>query len=567
MPGTRASSKLKQTQLDFGGNDIVTPSTTRSTRLNNKSIPKTSPVTNPSTRTSLGIRPASSPVKPSNSGLFAGRRIRRNNTIYSDEDEDNESEVEEVIRSNKGKRKVIVLSDSEHEESIRGLHISDPMLLAEAESTGDDMPTSSPAKRRGISKVVELSSSSEDELPVKRRLRRKASLEVNEEESDSDVVVQNGKQKRRRELLNEESDESSSTPRSLKRNRARKDDDLDEIRAELDDLGSSSPLLSPVKPSKLSKQKKIIAKIRREKQRRQSGVNHILSEEDESEEDDGEYRDTYQRIYSEGNLDEYEQDDDFVVDDEEDGEDGLIGSPHALPFEYSSLASAPLSELFRHAIDWLIQNKINPGFKRHSDIYDTVWKRLNDEITGLAESKFKSSSWKRDFIVSLETRPDMTSGQVKAHELDTNCEACGRSNHPATFTMQLYGKPYDPDSLEDIEQDEDDDGEYDKRGREVPAVRQWFLGRTCYENAESAHILAHWKRSLNIEVVELLREEGALKPRAIVERAEQNVAQKGKWTRDLVDRWDEQGHIGMFWQTYKDFSDTARENKKGTFMY
>lgn len=564
MPGTRASNRLKQTQLDFNNTGANTPSTTRTPRSKQPEVPKTSPVTRGSARISLTTRARSSPIKPPNTSLFAARRNRRTTTVTSDEDdnEDDESEEEVVVRSARGKRQVVILSDSDDEESIRGLHISDPMLLGEAESTGDDMPTSSPAKRRGKApqkNMVELSSS-EEELPVKRRLRRKISLE-SKDESDGDDNGRLAQPKRRRKSLAQESDASDSPPRSLKRKRARKDDDLDEVRAELDDLRDSSPIATPVKPSQASKQKKIIEKIRRRKLRRQSGDNTISSDEDES--DDYSYTDevdksSFQRIYTEGNLDEYEED--FLASDEEDDEGGTIGSP-MLPFKFSRLATAPLEELFSYAVEWLIQNKVNPGFDRHSDLYDTVWKRLNDEMTGLAESKFKSASWSRDFVVSLEARPEMQADNVRAHELETNCEACGRTNHRATYRLHLMGAPYDPDSLEAIEQDEEAETEVDKRGRPVPADRIWYLGKTCFDNAESAHILAHWKRSLNLEVLDLLQQFGAFEPKAIVERHDQSVAKKGQWSKDLVNRWDDEGHIKLLWGTYRSFSETARENK------
>lgn len=85
--------------------------------------------------------------------------------------------------------------------------------------------------------------------------------------------------------------------------------------------------------------------------------------------------------------------DDFVVEDD----DAPLGVPSGLldiPLQFTAHAHKPLKDHFRHAVEWLVQSQINPGFpERHNDVYRLAWRRLGDEVSGLASSKFSSSAW------------------------------------------------------------------------------------------------------------------------------------------------------------------------------
>jgi hypothetical protein len=125
--------------------------------------------------------------------------------------------------------------------------------------------------------------------------------------------------------------------------------------------------------------------------------------------------------------------DSFVVDDG----DEPLGVPDevyaSMPLEFTSHAHKPLREHFRDAIEWCVQFKLNPGFEKSHSLYRIAWRRLDDEVRGLADSKFASSAWKMDFYMALRARPYYVSTELPKGDLlgSQRCDACGRSGHPA----------------------------------------------------------------------------------------------------------------------------------------
>lgn len=124
---------------------------------------------------------------------------------------------------------------------------------------------------------------------------------------------------------------------------------------------------------------------------------------------------------------------DFIVDDG----NAPIGNPDVeIPYQLTMAAHKSLKEQFDVVIEWLVNFKIDPGFpQREDEVYRMAWGKLDDEVRGLAQSKFASSAWKKDFYLALRARPLFTSvegggGGILFETQD--CAACGRSNHPAT---------------------------------------------------------------------------------------------------------------------------------------
>lgn len=182
---------------------------------------------------------------------------------------------------------------------------------------------------------------------------------------------------------------------------------------------------------------------------------------------------------------EDEFDDDFVIEDEDDP----LGVPvEELPFEFSHHVQKSNSELFKHVIEWMVHNKLNPSFDRDHSIFKRAFDKIGDEVQGQSSSKYKSSVWTRDFLLSLESRPE-----IEIRELHTDeklyhnlCGACNRSNHPASYELRFMGAIYDPKTFEPLhgdtsseEEEENEDGtERDAKGRLVPeAGRSFFVGR------------------------------------------------------------------------------------------
>jgi hypothetical protein len=71
----------------------------------------------------------------------------------------------------------------------------------------------------------------------------------------------------------------------------------------------------------------------------------------------------------------------------------------------------------------------------------------------------------------------------------TKCDACGRTNHPATFELQFSGKAYYKDTLDEVDNDHGDDEDEDdednsstvsvnSKGQEIPGTEvSWYVGR------------------------------------------------------------------------------------------
>lgn len=162
-----------------------------------------------------------------------------------------------------------------------------------------------------------------------------------------------------------------------------------------------------------------------------------------------------------------DSDDENFIDDDDD----TLGVPddalHLIPLEFTRASRKPLKDHFRDAVEWLVHRKINPGFDKDNEVYTTAWRRLSDEVTGLANSKFVSSVWKPDFYKALKARPYIEQTELGMGDLASefnNCQACGRSGHPATWSLSFKGKPYDSKTLDEVDSDSEDDEEDGDRG-------------------------------------------------------------------------------------------------------
>jgi hypothetical protein len=243
-------------------------------------------------------------------------------------------------------------------------------------------------------------------------------------------------------------------------------------------------------------------------------------------------------------------------------------SLNEMPIEFTRWASAKPKDLFRHAVDFLVQLRLNPAFPKRDDIYRVTWQKLDDQVQGLVGSKFSSSVWKREFYLALHARPNRVTAEMNAW--DENCEACGRSGHPATRRIRFFGAPYERWGLEDLEQkDEDEEAGVvrDGQGREVPAETKAFsLGKHCFQNATAAHTLEHWRRDLRDEVWKRLEGLGELAPAKILERDKLNGKKRREYANTVVDRMETAGMIKELYQVYKDTIEQARTTKVGSSL-
>jgi hypothetical protein len=267
---------------------------------------------------------------------------------------------------------------------------------------------------------------------------------------------------------------------------------------------------------------------------------------------------------------------DFVVDDDE----APLGVPHQLliPLELTQGGHRPLKDHFRDALEWLVQKRLNPGFNQNDPVYIQAFRKLEDEVTGLANSKFASSAWKPDFQRALRARPFLNSYELpkgSSFLLPQSCEACGRRGHPATWRLVFLGAPYHRNTLDVIEQDDDEDGDdddedddeddpeddldIDENGNPIPPeTKEWYVGAVCRSNADTAHTLMHWKHALKEWVQEALKAEGLLRPDKVVERDGMTPKEKRQLVDSVMEGWDNAGTVKQLWKEFKHTVDMAQ---------
>lgn len=281
---------------------------------------------------------------------------------------------------------------------------------------------------------------------------------------------------------------------------------------------------------------------------------------------------------------EDEEDEKFLDDDV----DALIGEPILQPDDFMPLvlqriASSKPKELFKHAIEWMVMKKIHPAFEANNQIYTTVFRKLDDEVKGLANSKFSSSAWTPDFTRAVRARPDLLSMDIsvgKSEVMEMHCEACNRRNHPASAELMFTGQPYNPETLDPIENNDSDtepdsdsdnmselsadseepkvypDGEkvaYNATGERLPPQSRHFaLGRTCRANAQVTHTLYHWRYHLYSWVKEYLERKDHLTAEMLVKRDKWSDKKREKAALKIVKTMEQEGEIRKLYHLYKE---------------
>lgn len=125
-----------------------------------------------------------------------------------------------------------------------------------------------------------------------------------------------------------------------------------------------------------------------------------------------------------------------------DEDDDTIGVPdealYQMPLEFTRASRKPLKAHFKDAVEWLVHRRINPGFERDDEVYRTAWTRLNDEVIGLANSKWVSSSWRPDFYRLLRARPYIEQAELGYGHLGTDVEKC---QAVSSFPIHIFPFP------------------------------------------------------------------------------------------------------------------------------
>ncbi|KAB5558177.1 hypothetical protein GE09DRAFT_1118174 [Coniochaeta sp. 2T2.1] len=490
----------------------------------------------------------------------------------------------------KGKMPVAVADESEVDSDDKPLatpiRLKRPAPAEESDEEGSDGLNMRPA-------AVALESYRQE--PARRTKRARSE---DDEDSDEDIVVQSTK-RRRLARKNGATVSSSPPPRSsptkrvhrsekdkrrelLRRRRAGEDitmEDLqtseeEETRAALYDTDSDHVALEDFEddeegvPEQVTKTKPKSRKKRSKAQLSEDDVGGVSNDDDELS--------------------------GFIAEDD----DEKLGVPAEfleMPIEFTRHSRKPLKEHFRDVVEWLVRFTFEPDFdEKHNELYLLGWRRLDDEVAALASSKFASSAWKPDFRRALNARPKFDAIELPRGDLDrlfSTCEACGRSGHPATWTITFHGNAYhrknnkDARFLEDVESDEEEEAEEsssssssspnsetarqakpqrDEDGNELPPdSKQWSVGAVCKSNAETAHTLIHWKHNLLEWVGDRLENDGFMTAAAIAARARMKRKQRNKVVDDIIAGWFGERAIEDLYREFKNVLDDAR-NKSTT---
>ena len=267
--------------------------------------------------------------------------------------------------------------------------------------------------------------------------------------------------------------------------------------------------------------------------------------------------------------------DGFIVND--DGT-ALEEARQEIPIEFTNRSHKKLDEHFYLCVEWLISFKINPYATetRKTPDYIRAWSKLERAVAGLADSKFTSSSWRSDFNRALRSRPmiesfELVRGPDLLHDGE-DCGACGRRNHPAKFRVQFLGQAYYQKSevldtfLRTVDQDEDSDDnddnaasdtEYDEDNNPLPRKsKEWYVGSVCHANAETAHMLVHWKHALLEWVDDRLTADGYMAK--LPELAKKSHSALERTVNDIMTTWRDEGTLRSLWNDFKRSQENAQ---------
>jgi Domain of unknown function (DUF4211) len=281
-------------------------------------------------------------------------------------------------------------------------------------------------------------------------------------------------------------------------------------------------------------------------------------------------------------------------------DDGELGAPEdvSVPFEFSRHRTKSTKDCFRDVVEWMVHSKLNPGFRRNDEMYKFAFQKLGDEVVGRVESQLVSSVWNADFRNALRARPYL---DVSACPTFHDCDACNRTNHPASSDLKFTGKPYSDETLEplfdsDSDSDNSDSDDEDASGHRnqdrdreghvlPPEERHFYLGRhvfhqlemhnnhlantnfkkkrTCKSNAVLTHTLVHWRFHLYEWVVDYLNrtEELLSNPERSLEREKLSAKKRTKYANKVVDKMDSSGEVQRLWMDFHQNLRVVRETK------
>ncbi|KAH9484257.1 hypothetical protein JR316_0003737 [Psilocybe cubensis] len=343
----------------------------------------------------------------------------------------------------KRKRKATT-QDSSSSDEISRIKMAPPTQPAVVEISSDDDESTSnplPPKSSHNKRHIQLSSSSEnpsesedDVQPIRKRLRRKASLDTN---SESPVDARPSKKSGRLRRLGSSERASSSS------------DDLKELAEEVEEERILNTRLRIRDKTVFQKN---LDKLKRRKLKLEA------SEEDEEVEEEVDASQPLKGAKPSAEYDEYSDGDNsqssFIVEDE-----GTV----ELPAEFSMETHQDLSHQFKKIFQFFVVRR---------------------KLSGLRDSLVASSVWRPEFIEHLKKYP--TFELVSLDFAIPACDACHLGGRMSTLLGRLTGSPYNRSGF--VEQK--------PRRSEAAKCKEYHLGRFCAKRTRVYHEFSHWEHSL-----------------------------------------------------------------------
>ena len=329
----------------------------------------------------------SSPSRPRSSGrsgIFGTRRQRAVMDISSDESDELPSPGKLMATATEKNKKAGGVSRTRSAATTR----STQPITIDSESEGENIVVSSgPADR-----FNEQSEDESDDMPTtigkQRRKRQRrgshnsfiSSSPPRMIDSDDDLeIIERPRKRSRRDESDDDSELGTPKPR-LKRRKASQRE-RNELADDLEFLGPSSDVEdSSRKPRSTQSVKKDARTQALEKLKRQRAGSRVDLEEGGEEEaaaaeeaNDDEPEEVQDDLDHAQMFNEDDYDQDFI---EEDDHDDTLGVPDGIPLELTRYGSMKPKELFKYAVEWIIQKKINPAFEIKDPLYDLTFRKL-----------------------------------------------------------------------------------------------------------------------------------------------------------------------------------------------
>ncbi|KAG2368606.1 hypothetical protein BDR07DRAFT_1325025 [Suillus spraguei] len=265
---------------------------------------------------------------------------------------------------------------------------------------------------------------------------------------------------------------------------------------------------------------------------------------------------------SSGEHEHADQDDDFIVEDDE---HGVLTTQ--LPIAFSMNTHQDLAHQFKIVCQLFVHVAVrSPSDRRPfmkkmmetQEYFSVPLQVARRKLSGMKDSLVTSSVWKPQFKRPLERYPRFELVRMKFSV--PQCEACNLGRRKSTFIGRVSGKPYDK---YDFESEDESSSSSDSDFHDIvhkPSGKQFYLGRFCAARTRVFHEFSHWEyhlyHSLLRQIDEVLDDN-----RSFVRIAFSGGVEPPKNMRDadkVMDWLDQRRSIEFEWQRIRELMDKAR---------